>query len=300
MPLRHAHSHRKCGLTRSQIDWRAIREGDQSKEAEGSDGRAVRRTAAKEALMATLSVSRRDFLVWAEPWSWALRLTQRCRDGHYRKMRRREHRVFHLGKALDVHEVDSFLAFHANGDVKLYTSKVDVGTGMRIAISQMAAEELGIPVEVNHCYRRRYCVDSELEGGTEAVRAFPLEALVLPREAAATARQGCFLILARRSWVGLGELIIADGVVRPTAGGNGVTIASLLNGKQLAIQVDPKAPLKDPSTYSVVGKPTPRTHVPGKCTGNLYVFTRFHGSWKRPARPKRSAARNWGCSVVGG
>ena len=48
------------------------------------------------------------------------------------------------GKPLDLGEVDSFLAIHADGAVTVYTSKVDVGTGMRIAIAQMAAEELGV------------------------------------------------------------------------------------------------------------------------------------------------------------
>src|ERR1700694_2656673 len=52
-----------------------------------------------------------------------------------------------LGKPLDPHQVDSFLAFHADGSVTIYTSKVDVGTGLRIAMSQMVAEELSIPVE---------------------------------------------------------------------------------------------------------------------------------------------------------
>jgi len=51
-----------------------------------------------------------------------------------------------LGKPVDPREVDSFLAIHPDGSVTIYTSKVDVGTGLRIAISQMVAEELEIPV----------------------------------------------------------------------------------------------------------------------------------------------------------
>src|SRR5438067_7859927 len=50
-------------------------------------------------------------------------------------------------KPLDLSEVDSFLAFHADGSVTVYTSRVDVGTGLRVAIAQMAAEELGIPAQ---------------------------------------------------------------------------------------------------------------------------------------------------------
>ena len=44
-------------------------------------------------------------------------------------------------------EVDSFLAIHADGSVTIFTSKVDVGTGLATAFRQTAAEELGIPVE---------------------------------------------------------------------------------------------------------------------------------------------------------
>src|SRR5271169_3983965 len=50
-------------------------------------------------------------------------------------------------KPLDPSEVDSFLAIHADGSVTIYTSKVDVGTGLTTAFRQTAAEELGIPVE---------------------------------------------------------------------------------------------------------------------------------------------------------
>src|SRR5207302_1218280 len=52
-----------------------------------------------------------------------------------------------LGKTLDVNEVDGFFAVHADGGVTLFCGKVDLGTGLRVAIPQMAAEELGIAVE---------------------------------------------------------------------------------------------------------------------------------------------------------
>src|SRR5437867_8174561 len=51
------------------------------------------------------------------------------------------------GKPVDPAETDSFLAIHADGTVTVYTGKVDVGTGLRIAVAQMAAEELGIPAQ---------------------------------------------------------------------------------------------------------------------------------------------------------
>src|SRR5258708_39125715 len=36
-----------------------------------------------------------------------------------------------LGKPLDANEVESFLAIHADGSLTLYTSRVDVRTGLR-------------------------------------------------------------------------------------------------------------------------------------------------------------------------
>src|SRR5437867_11723066 len=52
-----------------------------------------------------------------------------------------------VGTPLDLSEVDSFLAIHADGSVTIYSGKVDVGTGLRIAVAQMAAEEPGVSAE---------------------------------------------------------------------------------------------------------------------------------------------------------
>ena len=48
--------------------------------------------------------------------------------------------------ALPLTEVDSFLAVEANGNVLIRSGKIDCGTGHRIAVAQMVAEELGLPV----------------------------------------------------------------------------------------------------------------------------------------------------------
>ena len=68
------------------------------------------------------------------------------------------------GKPVDPKEVDSFIAIHPDGSVSIYTSKVDVGTGLRIAISQMVAEELGV-ADQTVC-RWRGAIHQERHGGT--------------------------------------------------------------------------------------------------------------------------------------
>ena len=50
-------------------------------------------------------------------------------------------------RVLDPKEVDAFLAVNGDGTVTVFCGKVDLGQGLRIAIPQIAAEELGIGVD---------------------------------------------------------------------------------------------------------------------------------------------------------
>lgn len=170
-----------------------------------------------------------------------------------------------FGKPLDAHQVDSFLAFHADGSVAIYTSKVDVGTGLRIAMSQMAAEELGVPIESVSVVEGDTALVPD-HGGTGGSTGVPRGGVDV-RQAAATARQAILNLGAAQLKRPASDLTIARGVVRPAAGGSGVSIAKLIGGKRLDVAVDTKAPLKDPTTYTIVGKPLLRPDVPAKCTG---------------------------------
>ena len=142
------------------------------------------------------------------------------------------------GKPVDPSEVDSFLAIHPGGTVTVFTSKVDVGTGLRIAVAQMAAEELGIPVEQVTVVDgdTATCPDQGGTGGSTGLTRGGMEV----RQAAATARQALEA--------------------------SGVTLASLA-GRPLSLKVDPKAPLRSASAFTAIGKSSPRPDVPAKCTG---------------------------------
>jgi CO/xanthine dehydrogenase Mo-binding subunit len=190
-------------------------------------------------------------------------------------------------KPLDPADVDSFLAFHADGTVTIYTGKVDVGTGLRIAVAQMAAEELGIPAQ------RIAVVDGDTglcpdQGGTGGSTGLTRGGADV-RQAAATARQALLALGATKLNRPATELTIADGEIRPVAGGSGATIASVIGDRRLSIKVDPKAPLRAPASYTSVGKALPRPDVPGKCSGrHVYVhdFTlpgMLHARVIRPA-----------------
>lgn len=190
------------------------------------------------------------------------------------------------GKPLDVREVDSFIAVHPDGAVTLFTSKVDVGTGLRVAMRQMAAEELGVPIERITLVEGDTALTPD-QGGTGGSTGIPRGAVEV-RQAAATARQAFLKLCAEHLHRPAEELVLADGQVKPLAGGEAISIGSLIGGQRFSLKVDPKAPLKDPSRYTLVGKPLRRPDVPGKCTGRHVYLQDFvvpgmlHGRVIRP------------------
>src|SRR5215468_9746910 len=169
------------------------------------------------------------------------------------------------GKPVDPREVDSFLAIHADGTVTIYTSKVDVGTGLNIAMTQMVAEELGVPVDRVSVVEGDTALTPD-QGGTGGSTGIIRGGTEL-RQAAATARQALLKLGVNADMSNLG------------------TVAG---GKRLDLKVDAKAPLRDPSSYMIVGKPILRPDVPKKCTGTNVFLQDFsvpgmlHGRMIRP------------------
>jgi nicotinate dehydrogenase subunit B len=191
-----------------------------------------------------------------------------------------------LGKSVDPNEVDSFLAIHTDGSVTLYTSRVDVGTGFRIAMSQMAAEELEIPIERVTVIEGDTALTPD-HGGTGGSTGIPVGATRI-RQAAATAREAVLRLGAQRLNRPAAELTMVAGMVQPLNGGQGVSIATLIGGQRLDLRIDTKAPLKNPARYTTVGKPVLRPDVAGKATGrnaflqDLVVPGMLHGRVIRP------------------
>src|SRR5258708_37487227 len=128
-------------------------------------------------------------------------------------------------RSADPGEVDSFLAIHGDGSVTIYTSKVDVGTGLSTAFRQIAAEELGVPVE-------RFTViegDTSLtpdHGGTGGSTGVPRGAADI-RRVAATARQALLDLAAKQMNRPASELSIAGGDVVHSSGQK-LSVASLI------------------------------------------------------------------------
>jgi len=183
-------------------------------------------------------------------------------------------------------EIDSFLAIHQDGSVTIFTSKVDVGTGLCTVFRQTAAEELDIPVD------RFTVVEGDTSstpdhGGTGGSSGVPRGAADI-RQVAATARQAILALGAKQLSVPESGLTIVSGEVRPVQGGRGITVGELIGGKRFSLKLDPSSPLKKPTSYMVVGKPIQRPDVKTKCTGHHVYLQDFaepgmlHGRVVRP------------------
>jgi nicotinate dehydrogenase subunit B len=195
-------------------------------------------------------------------------------------------------RMLDPNEVDSFLTVDGDGAVTLFCGKVDLGQGLRIAMRQIAGEELGIGVD-----RIKYIEgDTALtpdQGRTSGSNGIQRGGMQI-RRAAATAREALIALAAQRLNVGADDLVAADGEVRPKNGGGGIRFADLIGTRSFNLKLNPKAAFKDPATYTLVGKPLPRPDVPAKCTGSFaYVqdFTLPNMLHARVIRPPAIGAK---------
>ncbi|HTX53014.1 MAG TPA: molybdopterin cofactor-binding domain-containing protein, partial [Candidatus Baltobacteraceae bacterium] len=191
-----------------------------------------------------------------------------------------------LGKTVAPDAVDGFLAIHADGSVTLFSGKVDLGTGARAAYRQMTAEELDIPVERISIIEGDTALtpDQGPTAGSQGVARGGMQF----RQAAATARQALVQLAAQRLSQSAAGLEVVDGVVRPKAGGTGVSYGELVGDRRLNLRLDAKAPLKSPSKFRFIGQPMPRPDVPAKVTGrhvfvhDLKVPGMLHGRVIRP------------------
>ena len=189
-------------------------------------------------------------------------------------------------RTLATDAVDAYFVMNADGSVTLYCGKVDLGQGLRIAIPQMAAEELGIGVDKIKFIEGDTALTPDQ--GPTAGSSGIMRGGVQVRQAAATARKALIEMAAQKLNVPAADLAVADGMVRPKGGETGIRFADLLAGKKFDLKLDPKAPLKDPKDYTIVGKPLPRPDVPGKSTGSHIYMQDFtlpgmlHGRVIRP------------------
>ena len=167
--------------------------------------------------------------------------------------------------APDSDQINAWLRIHEDNTITVLTGKIAIGQGILVALRQIAAEELDMPLErvaiimadTAQTANESYTAGSaSIEGSGRAIR-----------RAAATARR-MLLERAADQWdVDVTELTVQDGRISQSEAAGSVSYGSLVAGDQLTNEVDADAAQKDPANYRVVGRPHARPEIVGMVTG---------------------------------
>lgn len=196
-------------------------------------------------------------------------------------------------------QLDSWLAIGSDGVITVYTSKVDLGTGVLTALSQVMAEELDVSFRRIHMITgdTAQTIDQSQTSGSRTLH----KAGPQLRQAAAAGRQELLKLASAQLDVPIDQLTVDDGVVRVVGSASrSVTYWELLGGKQFnltitasgtgaAMKVAPEYAAKDPKDYKIIGSSVPRVDLPAKFTGeftysaDVRVPGMLHGRVIRPS-----------------
>ncbi|MDB5880222.1 MAG: aldehyde dehydrogenase, partial [Ramlibacter sp.] len=183
--------------------------------------------------------------------------------------------------------LDAWIRIDADGKVTVFSGKAELGQGIKTALIQVAAEELMVKPEriaiVTADTQRT--ADEGYTAGSHSMQ----DSGVAIRNAAAQVRAILVGLAAQKLGVAAETLKVDDGVV--TGGSRPVPYGELVSGQDLHVKASPNSPLRDPATYTVMGKEWPRVDIPAKVTGgaayvqDLRLPDMVHGRIVRPPSP---------------
>jgi nicotinate dehydrogenase subunit B len=163
-------------------------------------------------------------------------------------------------------DFNAYLRIAEDGRVTIYSGKIEMGQGIVTSLAQMAADELGVPLDSIDMVMgdTALCPFDQGTYGSMSTRFFG-PAL---RGAAAEAKAVLLTLAAEHLKTPPGKLSVKDGVVfvasdRKTK----VTFGQLAKGQKIVRKLDGKAVTKSVAQFSVMGKPEKRRDARAKVTG---------------------------------
>ena len=181
--------------------------------------------------------------------------------------------------------MECLIALWDDGSVTAMHGHVDLGTGLRTALTQIVAEELSVSPSRVHVLMGMTAL-SPNQGATIASASIQVHAK--PLQAAAAQAAWWLRQQAARLWVLPieGLVLTEQGVQAP--GREPVPWGRLLHGLSVELLLDLNTPLKPLEAYTVSGTSLPRIDLPAKALGDL-VFVHdmrlpgmLHGRVVRP------------------
>jgi len=200
----------------------------------------------------------------------------------------------------DPEQIDSWIAIHNDNTATVYIGFAELGQGCSTALLQVAAEELdlamnqvstvGLDTHITPNQGGTYSSSAMRRGGPQVQRA------------AAEARQALLQMAAVQFRVPAESLLVSNGVVSTLDdSARSVTYGQLIGNQLFNQPFTGNAPLKDPSTYSIVATPYPRNDIPLKAAGTYSYIQHMrlpgmlHG---RIVRPRGQGAYRDGVQVI--
>lgn len=165
--------------------------------------------------------------------------------------------------------VDSWLKVDRAGQVTVLSGKVDLGQGIGIALEQIVADELYVPLK-NVSIVMGDTALTPNEGYTAGSTSIAIGGMSL-RWAAAAARQKLLELAGAKFRVPVSQLKIQDGTIT-APGGQKVTYGALIGGGKFGVTVTTEPPLKPYKDYTIVGTSQPRLTIPAIATASEPVY----------------------------
>lgn len=183
--------------------------------------------------------------------------------------------------------LEILLAIWDDGSVSALHGHVDLGTGIRTALSQVVADELDVALaEVHTILGSTTLVPNQ--GATIASATLQIHALPL-RAAAAQARAWLLEQAANQLGLPVTELQVRDGVVSSLSDpSRQCAYGQVLAGQHVALTLALDTPLKPVSEHRLMGQSVPRVDIPAKVSGeqvfvhDMRVPGMLHGRVVRP------------------
>jgi nicotinate dehydrogenase subunit B len=160
------------------------------------------------------------------------------------------------------------LAVWPDGSVVALHGHVDLGTGLRTALSQLVAEELDVAMsQVTLIMGDTATVPNQ--GPTIASASIQIHGAVL-RQAAAQARAFLLAQAANTLKRSIATLRVCDGVVTDVQDESiRLTYGELVRGANVSLQLDTQIALKEARDHRVIGQSVSRVDIPAKARGEL-------------------------------
>ena len=165
----------------------------------------------------------------------------------------------------DTNAVDAFLEIEADGTVTVFSGKVELGTGVATALSQIVADGIGVDLDRVRIVMGDTALTPD-QGTTAGSKTLQVAGPVL-RRAAAEVRDALLERAAERLEVAKADLTIERGVVRPVDRSGAEIPIGALAGEPFGRTIPGEGELFATGERRFVGQDAPRLDLYAKLTG---------------------------------